>query len=170
MRTALAAALLLVASACGFQLRGSATLPFDTLYVPNPTSGIALDLKRNIESGTGTRVVDDPRGAQARLQFSEETRTKDILSLNASGRVREYRLIYRVGFRVVDGKGGEYLPTRVITLSRDITYDDTVALAKESEEELLFKDMQADMVHQIVRRLAAAEPPAPQAPTAPKAQ
>ncbi|MGH8687581.1 MAG: LPS assembly lipoprotein LptE [Burkholderiales bacterium] len=157
MRTA-AALLVLTLAACGFELRGSANLPFSTIYVPNATSGIALDLKRNIQSGTSTRVVDNPRDAAARLQFSEETRSKDILSLNASGRVREYRLIYRVGFSVIDGKGGEYLPTRVITLSRDVTYDDSVALAKETEEELLFKDMQSDMVQQIVRRLSASEP------------
>lgn len=153
--------LLLVVAACGFQLRGSASLPFSTLYVPNATVGIALDLKRNIQSGTNTRVVENPHDAAARLQFNEESRSKEILSLNASGRVREYRLIYRVGFSVVDGKGGEYLPTRVITLSRDVTYDDTVVLAKETEEQLLFQDMQSDMVQQIVRRLAAAKPPAP---------
>lgn len=150
---------LLLASACGFHLRGTADLPFATLYVPSATGGIALELKRNIQSGSGTRVVDDPKTAEALLQFSEETRAKEILSLNAAGRVREYRLIYRVGFRVGDGKGGDYVPPSTVTLQRDVTYDDAVALAKEAEEQLLFRDMQADMVQQIVRRLAAARPP-----------
>jgi LPS-assembly lipoprotein len=159
VRLALAAAALALLAACGFQLRGAAQLPFETLYVPNATSGIALDLKRNIQSGTRTRVVDDPAAAQAQLQFSEETRTKVILSLSVAGRVREFRLVYRVGFRVTDGKSGEFLPSNTVTLTRDVTYDDTVALAKEAEELLLFRDMQADMVQQIMRRLAAARPP-----------
>ncbi|HEX5093585.1 MAG TPA: LPS assembly lipoprotein LptE [Burkholderiales bacterium] len=154
---ALLAALLL--AACGFQLRGSVDLPFDTLYMPNATSGIALDLKRQIQSGSATRVVDDPNGAQARLQFTEETRTKEILSLTTAGRVREYRLRYRVSFRVEDAKGGTFVPPNTVALQRDLTYDDSVALAKEGEEELLFRDMQNDMVQQILRRLVTARAP-----------
>ena len=158
MRAAALPALLLALwlAGCGFRLRGAENLPFETLYVPQATKGIALDLKRHIQSGSGTRVVDDPKQADALLQFTEETRGKEILSLNTAGRVSEYRLIYRVGFRVADAKGGEYLPLNVVTLDRDVTYDDTVALAKETEEELLFRDMQSDMVQQILRRLAAA--------------
>lgn len=160
MRLALATAAALLLAACGFQLRGVAEMPFDTLYVPGATGGIALELKRNIQSGSATRVVDDPKAAQALLQFSEETRTKEILALSTAGRVREYRLVYRVGFRVGDGKGGNFVPPSTVTLTRDVTYDDAVALAKETEEQQLFRDMQADMVQQIMRRLAAARPPA----------
>ncbi|HEY4637899.1 MAG TPA: LPS assembly lipoprotein LptE [Burkholderiales bacterium] len=158
MRLALAAALSLLA-ACGFQLRGTADMPFDTLYLPGATGGIALELKRNIQSGSATRVVDDPKAAEAQLLFSEETRIKEILALSTAGRVREYRLIYRVGFRVGDGKGGDFVPPSTVTLTRDVTYDDAVALAKETEEQQLYRDMQADMVQQIIRRLAAARLP-----------
>ena len=158
MRLALAAALSLLA-ACGFQLRGAADMPFDTLYLPGATGGIALELKRNIQSGSATRVVDDPKAAEAQLLFSEETRIKEILALSTAGRVREYRLIYRVGFRVGDGKGGDFVPPSTVTLTRDVTYDDAVALAKETEERQLYRDMQADMVQQIMRRLSAARLP-----------
>ena len=151
-------------AACGFQLRGTASLPFETLYVPNATGGIALDLKRSIQSGSATRVVDAPQGAEAQLQFTEETRAKEILSLSSAGRVREFRLVYRVGFRVSDGKGGDFLPLSTVALSRDVTYDDTVVLAKEAEEQLLFREMQTDMVQQLMRRLAAAKKPAADAP------
>jgi len=158
LRLALAAALSLLA-ACGFQLRGAADMPFDTLYLPGATGGIALELKRNIQSGSATRVVDDPKAAEAQLLFSEETRIKEILALSTAGRVREYRLIYRVGFRVGDGKGGDFVPPSTVTLTRDVTYDDAVALAQETEEQQLYRDMQADMVQQIMRRLAAARLP-----------
>ena len=164
MKNALACLSCLLLAACGFQLRGTASLPFETLYVPNATGGIALDLKRSIQSGSGTRVLDDPQGAQAQLQFTEETRLKEILSLSSAGRVREFRLVYRVGFRVSDGKGGDFLPASMVALTRDVTYDDTVVLAKETEEQLLFREMQADMVQQIMRRIAAARKPAADAP------
>jgi LPS-assembly lipoprotein len=151
----------LVVAGCGFRLRGTAQVPFETLYLPGATSGLALQLKRNIQAGTNARVVDDVKKAEAVLAFTEETRRKDILSLTAAGRVREFRLVYRVGFRVHDGKGADYVPANDIELTRDITFNDAEILAKEAEEELLFRDMQVDMVQQILRRLAAAKPPKP---------
>jgi len=151
--------LLLVAGGCGFRLRGTADVPFDTLYIPDALSGIALDLKRNIEAASNAKVVADPKGADAFLQFSHETRAKEILSLTAAGRVREFRLRYRVGFRVHDGKGVEFVPQSNLELTRDVSFNDAQVLAKEAEEQLLFRDMQNDMVQQILRRLAAARKP-----------
>jgi LPS-assembly lipoprotein len=151
--------LVMVLAACGFRLRGTAEVPFESLYLPNATSGIALDLKRNIQAGTKARVVDDPKEADAVLQFTEETRQKEILSLTGTGRVREFQLRYRVGFRVHDGKGADYVPASTIQLTRDVTFNDAEILAKEAEEQLLFRDMQSDMVQQIMRRLAAAKRP-----------
>ena len=162
MRRSIAALCLLLA-ACGFHLRGTAELPFETLFVPGATGGIALDLKRNIQAGTRVKVVDDAKKADAVLQFTEETRSKEILSLTGAGRVREFQLRYRVGFRVHDGKGGDYVPQSTIQLSRDIGFNDSEVLAREAEEGLLFRDMQTDMVQQIMRRLAAAQKPKPPA-------
>ena len=153
------AALLL--GACGFQLRGSATVPFDTLYLPRANTGIGLDLKRHIQAGTNARVVDEQSQAVAVLQFTEEVRQKEVLSLTSAGRVREFQLRYRVGFRVHDLRNRDYVPNTTIQLTRDVTFNDADILAKEQEEQLLYRDMQADMVQQIIRRLAAAKPPAP---------
>ena len=159
---ALLLVLLLLSAGCGFQLRGTADVPFETVYLPSPTGGIQLDLKRQITAGTRAKVVDNPKDAQAIMQFTEETRQKEILSLTSTGRVREFRLRYRVGFRVHDGKSGDYVPQQTIVLFRDVSFNDSDILAKETEEQLLFRDMQADMVSQIMRRLAAAQMPKPQ--------
>jgi LPS-assembly lipoprotein len=154
----LAALACLLLAACGFQLRGTASLPFETIHVPNATTGIALEIKRSIQAGTNARIVDDAKAAAAQLQFLEESRRKDILSLTAAGRVSEYRLFYRVRFRVSDGTGGDFLPPVTVQLFRDMTYDDSQVLAKEAEEQLLFRDMQQDMVQQVMRRIAGAKP------------
>lgn len=155
----LAAFLILLVAACGLRLRGTAEVPFRTLYIPNATSGIALELKRQIQAGTDASVIDDAKAADAILTFSHETREKQILSLTAAGRVREFRLRYLVGFRVHDGKGGDYVPQNSLELTRDVSFNDAEVLAKEAEEQLLFRDMQSDMVQQIMRRLAAAQRP-----------
>lgn len=159
MRRVLALVLLAALAGCGFQLRGSATLPFDTVYVPGASGGIALDLKRNIQAGTNAKVVDDPKNAQAVLEFTREERQKVILSLTGTGAVSEYQLRYLVSFRVHDAKGKDYVPTSTIQLTRDVTFNDAQVLAKETEEQLLYRDMQSDMVQQIMRRLAAARLP-----------
>ncbi len=147
----------LVTAACGFQLRGQATLPFETLYVAIPDiSPLGIELKRNIIAGTHTRLARDPAEAQATLSVTSEERGKTILSFDTSGQVREFQLRYRLSFRVRDARGRDYLPQSEIRLTRDISYSNTQVLAKESEELLLFRDMQSDMVQQILRRLAAA--------------
>jgi LPS-assembly lipoprotein len=152
LRLALAACVMLLA-ACGFHPRGQATLPFNTLYVDGNTA-LLTELKRNISAGTHTQLAAQASAADAVFAVENEVREKVILSLDTSGRVREYQLRYRVAFRVHDGKGREWIAPDEITLTRDISFNDQV-LAKESEELLLYRDMQTDMVQQLMRRLAA---------------
>lgn len=145
-----------VLTACGFHLRGSASLPFKTLWVSfNDTSQLGTELKRNIRSGTSTQLVSDPKQAEALLDVLGEERVKEILSLNSAGQVREYNLFYKFRFRVHDGKGKDFIPATEIVLKRNITVDDNNQLAKAAEENLLYRDMQSDVVQQLLRRLAA---------------
>ena len=160
-RAALASVVAALLAACSFHLRGQAQLPFETLYIPG-TSPLVVELKRNVAAASKTRLVDTPDGAQAVLGFTQEQRDKIILSFNAAGRVSEYQLRYRVGFRVTDSKGAQvYLPINEVLLTRDVSYSDAQVLAKEAEEALLYRDMQRDMVQQIMRRLVAAKPALP---------
>ena len=159
---ALAVVLLMtLLASCGFQLRGSTELPFRTLWVGfSDASPLGTEFRRYIRSGTSTRLVEDPTQAEARLQVLGESRDKEILSLNADGRVREYNLFYTFVFKVDDGKGRDFIvPTR-ITLRRNISVNENTQLAKEAEENLLYRDMQSDLVQQLLRRLAAARPDA----------
>ena len=155
------AALLL--GGCGFQLRGTATLPFDTLFVQAaPTSQFATQFKRAVTSGSSTRVVGVQKDAAATLVLLNELREKIILSLSGTGRVREYQLRYRVAYRLIDQKGAEMSPPAEIVLNRDFSFNDSETLSKESEETLLFRDMQADAIQQLLRRLQAAKLHQPQ--------
>jgi LPS-assembly lipoprotein len=79
--------------------------------------------------------------------------------VNTGGTVAEYELRYRVAFRVHDNQGQNWIAQTEITLKRDVSYSDTAVLAKESEEALLYKDMQSDAVQQVMRRLSAAKAP-----------
>lgn len=150
----LLAGLILALTACGFQLRGVATLPFHTLYV-DAGGQIAGDIKLALHYGSNVKVVDNRAEAEAVLQLSDEGREQRILSVNAAGRVSEYLLLYHFSFRVHDGKGRDLLAAQRIELRRDLPYSDAQVLPKAQEAELLFRDMQTDAVQQVMRRLAA---------------
>ncbi len=152
----LAGSAALVASGCGFALRRSAMLPFDTLYLSvAPHSQLGDELRRTVLAGGATQLVTDPARAAARLEIIKEAREKEIVGFSASGRPREYRLRLRVSFRIAEGSNPEVVPATELVLHRDMTTTDVQLLSKEQEEEILYHDMQSDLVDQILRRLAA---------------
>lgn len=154
VRSLLAALLLTTMAACGFQLRGAYDLPFAELAIDLPAnSELYTQLRRAIETGSGTRVVAASSQA-AKLQVQTNAQAKNVLSVNAAGRVREYELVRQFRFRVVNADNTELLAPATITVRRDITFSDEQVLSKEAEEGLLWKDMQRDIVNQVLRRLA----------------
>jgi LPS-assembly lipoprotein len=160
MRVALICIALLL-SACGFQLRGAYTLPYESLHIALPDGSIiGAGLKRQIRAGGGTRIVETREEAQGSFQQVADLRERQILSLSTAGRVREVRLRYRYSYRVIDPKGRELVQTTGIELTRDVTYDDSAVLSKEQEELLLWRDMENDLIQQLLRRLAAVKPAA----------
>lgn len=161
VRVAVAALLAASLSACGFQLRGSNgsyTIPFHSMYIGFPdNSQLGTELKRNLRATDQVVIADKPENAEAQFVVLGENRGKSILSLNSLGRAREYLLTYTLSYTVRDPKGVELIPATEISLRRNMAFDETQVLAKEAEEALLYRDMQADLVQQIIRRLAAAK-------------
>ena len=162
-RIALALLLAAIVAGCGFQLRGAnSNLPYKTLYIALPeTADVRIWLQRYIRATGQTTLVDSPKDADAVFQQLQDGRIKTILSVNAQGRVTEYRLQLDYRFRVVDAKGRELVAPNDINLSRDITFSDSNILAKDLEEGLLWRDMNSDLVSQIVRRLSLIKPKNP---------
>ena len=160
----LAAVFAAVLTGCGFQLRGtlSGNLPYKTMMIALPdTSEVRVWLERYINAAGTTEIIDDPKLADATFQQLSDSRIKTILSVNAQGRVREYRLQLNYRFRVVNAKGQILVPPNEVSLSRDITFDDSNVLAKDLEEGLLWRDMNNDLVNQIMRRLSIIKPKNP---------
>lgn len=156
-RTVLAALLAAGALAgCGFHLRGNADFAFKRLYLGMPrNSAMAADLTRAIRGGSDTEVVTDPKQADALLDVLEDSRAKTVLSITTTGVVREYRLTQRFTFRLRDRSGRELIAPSQMILTRDLTYNEANALAKDYEEAQLYRDMQRDIVQQLIRRLQA---------------
>lgn len=149
-------------SACGFRLRGAdgkSGLPFRTVYIGVPErSPLGVELKRYIRASEDTTIVAEPKEAEAVIEILSETRDRATLSLNTQGRVREYSLYYRLTFQVKNAAGGVLLAPTELVLKRDISFNESQVIAKEKEEDMLYRDMQSDAVQQILRRLSALKP------------
>ncbi len=144
---------------CGFKLRGVQQLPFATMALNMPpNSPLGTELARNIRAGTNTQIVTDATKAAAIFDLVGETRERQILTLDAQGRAIEYTLRDRLTFRLHDAQGRELIEATELQVQRDISFNDSQRLSKESEEVLLYRDMQTDLVQQLLRRIAAAKP------------
>lgn len=158
MRALFIVCLTLVLSACGFHLRNSASLPFKSLYISLPaTSELRATIARNIAASSDTKIVDSAAESDATLTVTGDTQVKNILSISAAGRVNEYQLVRTFSYRVHDKAGIDLQPPAQIVLRREVSYSDDQVLSKEAEEVLLRRDMQNDLVQQLLRRLAAAK-------------
>jgi LPS-assembly lipoprotein len=155
---ALLALLALQLAGCGFQLRGATVMPFKTLYAGfADASPLGSEFKRTLRANGGTTLVDKPEQAEARLNALSELREKEIVGFSSTGRPREYTLRYRFRFQLLDAKGNEVIPPTELMLRREVTTSDTELVAKQQEEVLLYREMQSDMVQQLMRRLSAAK-------------
>lgn len=154
--TAVVLASSLLLAGCGFQLRGAQPLPFRTLYLALPeNSELGANLRRQIKATGTTQLVEKRAEAEAVFSSIQEFKDRVVLSYNSAGRIRELQLRYRYTYQVQDAKGQNLGQPGEVLMTRDVTYDDNQLLSKAQEEELLWQDMQRDLVQQLLRRLAA---------------
>ncbi len=155
---AVAACILLCGTAsCGFQLRGDPVTGIRTLNVSGPgTAGVATDIRRALASGP-TRVVPTLKDAEAQLRIIAEERDKQVYTITGTGRVYEFELRLTVSYEMtVPGREVPVIaPTQAVS-RRIITYSEAAPIAKEAEEQLLFKDMQMELATRILRQVAIA--------------
>ena len=160
--TLLASGAALGVAGCGFQLRKAPNFAFKALFSPfAESSTLGTELKRSLESNGNVRVISDVRQidqADVILDVLIDRREKTVVGLNASGQVREFQLRIRFSFKVRTPGGKELIAPTEILQQRDISFNESAVLAKETEEGLLYREMQSDIVQQIMRRLAAVTP------------
>lgn len=145
-------------SACGFRLRGKVTYPFSSIYLSgNERSNFVRQLRRTLE-GAGLKVLvppSTPDMAERTLILLGENRENVVISRNASGSIRETQLRLTIRYQVNVTGSGQMGDDISLQQTRDLNYDETQALAKEEEEEILYHDMQNDIIAQMMRRLQA---------------
>ena len=148
---------------CGFQLRQTGDYPFKTLYAGfSTTTPLGAELSRQLRGTGRIDVLTEAKQAQQAdvvLEILQEQRQRVVVGLNASGQVRELQLRMTIRFRLRTPEGVEWIEPSELYQQRDLSFNETAALSKEIEEAMLYRDMQNDIVQQIVRRLSRVKPP-----------
>ncbi|HEX4779418.1 MAG TPA: LPS assembly lipoprotein LptE [Usitatibacter sp.] len=149
-------ALLLFLASCGFQLRGEAEAGVHKLFISSVgPSQVQADIKRLLATGP-TSVVATAKEAEAHLHILQESREKTVYTITGTGSVYEFQLRLIVRYEVLaPGREDPVVPPTTVETRRLITYSINAPTAKETEEQLLFKDMQLDLAGQILRHVAA---------------
>lgn len=150
-------AILLVAG-CGFQLRGSASLPPEMattwLQVPDRSSPFVRELELLLRAN-GVVLVDGPAADVAELRVRRERITRRALSIAGDARVREFELVFDLEFELKGPGGEQLLRPETLRLERDFQFDEQEILGAANEEELLREDLRRNMAQMLIRRLEA---------------
>ncbi len=144
-----------VLAGCGFELQRPARVSFGSITLQGfaPRSALADELRRVLTQQV--RVLDGPEKADVVLNALLDQRERSVVAQTSAAQVRDLQLRLKFNFRAHTPSGRELIPRTDLLLTRDLSYSETRALAKEFEEAELFRDMQADVVAQVMRRLAS---------------
>jgi LPS-assembly lipoprotein len=155
-RTAVASLGALGLAACGFELRRAQPLAFKSIALVGfaPDSPLRLALERDLRAA-GVALRDNPAQAEVVFDALSDVRQKTVAASTAAGQVREIQLRVGLRFRVATPAGQMLLAPADLLLTRDLSYSETAALAKQQEEALLFRAMEDDIVAQVLRRLSS---------------
>jgi LPS-assembly lipoprotein len=150
---------LLALAGCGFGLRQPPEFAFQSLYTGvSRNTPMGAELNRNLLALGKVQVITEAaqaNQAQVILEIVQELREKVVVGVSPAGQVREFQIRIRLKFRVRTPAGKELIPETELLQQRDMSYSEAFALSKEAEEVLLYRNMQSDIVQQLLRRLAA---------------
>ena len=144
-------------SACGFKLKQSHNLPFNTLYTnvaENSSFGARLQRILNANA-PNLHIVASPEAAEVQLLQLDYRRNVRELSLDPSGTVENYELHPLMEFSLTDSWGGFLMPPTTLSVIRDIPNNPDNSYATQMEINALFDDMELSLVDRLVRRLSA---------------
>ena len=143
--------LILIISACGFQLRGDINANFDSISISGGTSSFNKTLQRKFRQAGIT--ITSASDAEKIVEIIKNSFTKTILTLTGTGAVSEYQLDYIVTYRFKSKDGSWNLPVTIET-SRTYTYDDSDILAKDEEEKRLISGMEDQLIKTMTTQIS----------------
>jgi LPS-assembly lipoprotein len=154
---------------CGFRLQGSAGLPPGVrsvrLSVPDELSPVAVELRHGLERAGATEA---PAGgaADAVIRVLEDRTGRRVLAVSARNTPTEFEIFYVLEY-AIDRAGQPPGSSQRHELTRNFSFDESLLLAKDREEEILREAMARDLAGIVLRRLESLPAVAPPAQSGP---
>ena len=160
---------LLAASGCGFMLQGETSLPPVLAALRVQTADSQTDFAQALERAlqrAGVGIVQGggvdtlqggataPTGEAAVLRIERDELLERVASVSARNVPREYELTYVVRYSLSLG-GQTRIDAEEVSVSRDFTFDETAALAKDRERDLLREALARELSGVVLARLAS---------------
>jgi LPS-assembly lipoprotein len=157
VRLPLLAAALLALAGCGFRLQGGLDLPagVERVYVStaDELSPFGVAMRERLDA-VGAREPRSAGNADAVVRVLSERTGRRVLSVSARNTPKEYELFYTVNF-AIDRAGTEVVPREELSMTRNISFEETQLLAKDREERILREALARDLADLVLRRLEA---------------
>ena len=145
---------------CGFQLRQPLSYPFRSIALVGFAQRSPLETELRRALADSVQILLSPGQADVVLRALEDRRDRSVAASTAAGQVREVQLRLHVTVRADTPAGLALMAPVAMRLTRDLSYTEAAALSKAQEEAELYREMQADVVAQLLRRLSALGVPA----------
>ena len=142
-------------SSCGFKLKGSYEIPYQTIYLQAAgESRVGRIIKKKLQRRPNIEIVQTLSAAEVAINILEEASTRTVAVLSNAGSVDEYELIYTIRYKIELSENSSSSVERHIVLRRKITHSDLDIAAKSNEENSLIDDMASEAATSILVRLS----------------
>ena len=156
MKNLLPIAMILLLSACGWQLRNSQVVPTDlgSLYLSSNDdhSDLIQELTRALNV-YGAKIVPSAADASYSVVIVDFRQARRSGTINAAARVAEYQLNEEVDFLIVGADGAQLIPLSTASVERVYEFNEQDVLASDNEERRVKNGMREEIVRQILNRL-----------------
>jgi LPS-assembly lipoprotein len=150
----LAVVVCLLLAGCGFQLQGRVPLAGDLQRVSvQAVDGQSDFLRAMRRSLMASGASLDPDAATV-LSIERDEFLERVVSVSARNVPREYELTYLVRFSLRVGNESR-VRSEELTVSRDFSFDEKIALAKDREREQLRATLAEEAAGIVLQRLAS---------------
>lgn len=142
---------------CGFQMRGSKSVPpeMQRTYIDTLDRHSVFYRKMRSELITyGVDVVDSAADATAVFSITSDVTNQRVVSVSARNVPREFEIVYTVQYQL-NTLDKTLVEDSTQTMTRDYVYDETLVLGKEHEHQVLRDAIADDLVRVIMIQLTS---------------
>ena len=158
--------LMLLLVGCGWQLQTVRPMPPELLplylELADTQSVFSRVLLQNLELA-GIEMTRDRSRARSVLVVTQDLSSRQVSSVSARNKPQQYQIDYRVEYRFdrhdeatntqTSLQPVNIIPTQLLSVSRAMSYDINLALAKEREAESVEELLAQQITQQVMRRL-----------------